>query len=86
MRYLKTFENYKINEMVPGSMGAIAGGQYKSQKPTEEKASDKPDEFLCDIFVYKNNVEENKYKVENVKIKFINSDGYTSYDSLKKNK
>jgi hypothetical protein len=47
MRYLKTFESYKVNEMVPGSMGAIAGGQYKSKKPTEEKASDKPDEFLC---------------------------------------
>ena len=47
MRYLKTFESYKVNEMVPGSMGAIAGGQYKSQKPTEEEASDKPDEFLC---------------------------------------
>jgi hypothetical protein len=47
MKYLKTFESYKVNEMVPGSMGAIAGGQYKSQKPTEEEASDKPDEFLC---------------------------------------
>jgi len=51
MRYLKKFENYKINEMVPGSMGAIAGGQYKSLKPTEEKASNKPDEFLCDALV-----------------------------------
>jgi len=47
MRYIKTFESYKVNEMVPGSIGAIAGGQHKSQKPTEEKASDKPDEFLC---------------------------------------
>jgi len=63
-----------------------SGGSYGFKVIVKKPTDDRPDEFLCDIFVYKNNVEENKYKVENVKIKFINSDGYTSYDSLKKNK
>jgi len=40
-----------INEMVPGSVGAIVGGQRKSSSPTEEEPSTKPDEFLCDALV-----------------------------------
>jgi hypothetical protein len=52
------------------------------KKPT----GDRPDEFWCDIYVNNNNVEENKYKQENIRVKFLNSDGYTSYDKLKTNK
>lgn len=47
MRYLKTFESYKLNEGIPGGIGAIAGGLHKSKAATQEEASDKPDEFLC---------------------------------------
>ncbi len=47
MKYLKTFESYKLNEGIPGGIGAIAGGLHKSKAATEQEASDKPDEFLC---------------------------------------
>lgn len=42
------------------------------KKPTNEKEN----EFLCDIYVQKQNVAENKFKIENVKLTFIKSDGY----------
>lgn len=48
MKHLKKFENFSINEEVPGSIGAIVGGRSKGGN-SEEKASDKPDEFLCEV-------------------------------------
>jgi hypothetical protein len=66
MRYLKTYESYKINEEVPGSIGAIVGGSHKSKEATQEKATDKPDEFLCNALV---NVIMKKWGTYNCTIK-----------------
>jgi hypothetical protein len=63
-----------------------AGGSYGFKIVVKKPTGDRPDEFWCDIYVNNNNVEENKYKQENIRVKFLNSDGYTSYDKLKKNK
>jgi hypothetical protein len=63
-----------------------AGGAFGFKVVVKKPTNDRPDEYWCDIYVYKNNVEDNKYKAENIRIKFINSDGYTSYDKLKNNK
>jgi hypothetical protein len=60
------------------------GGNFGFKIIVKKPTGDRPDEYLCDIYVYKNNVQENRYKVENIKIKFINSEGYTSYNNLKK--
>jgi hypothetical protein len=63
------------------SSGGSFGFKIIVKKPTGER----PDEYFCDVYVNKNNVEENKYFVENVRIKFLDSEGYTSYEKLKKN-
>jgi len=63
-----------------------AGGGYGFKLVVKKPTGDRPDEFWCDIYVNNNNVEENKYKQENIRVKFLNSDGYTSYDKLKTNK
>ena len=62
-----------------------SGGNFGFKITVKKPTNDRQDEYWCDIYVYKNNVEENKYKAENIRIKFINSDGYTSYDKLEKN-
>jgi hypothetical protein len=62
-----------------------SGGNFGFKIAVKKPTNDRQDEYWCDIYVYKNNVEENKYKAENIRIKFINSDGYTSYDKLEKN-
>lgn len=51
MRYIKKFESFSINEGIPGGIGAITGVHHKSKDATKEKASDKPDEFLCSALV-----------------------------------
>ena len=51
MRYIKTFESYSINEGIPGGIGAVAGGLHRSSPATQQKASDKPDEFSCSVLV-----------------------------------
>lgn len=61
-----------------------SGGNFGFKITVKKPTNDRPDEYWCDIYVYKNNVEENRYKAENIRIKFINSDGYTSFDKLKK--
>lgn len=65
MKYLKTFGSYKLNEGIPGGIGAIAGAHHKSKAPTVEEASDKPDEFLCNGLV---NAIYNKWGSYNCKL------------------
>jgi len=64
------------------SSGGAFGFKLAVKKPTGFKQ----DEYYCDVYVNNNKVEENTYVQKNVRVKFINSDGYTSYDTLKKNK
>jgi hypothetical protein len=64
------------------SSGGAFGFKIAVKKPTGFKQ----DEYYCDVYVNNNKVEENTYVQKNVRVKFINSDGYTSYDNLKKNK
>jgi len=68
MKYLKKFESYRVNEGIPGGIGAIAGGLHKSKSPTQQDASDEPDEFLCDALV---NAMMKKWGSYNCKIKDI---------------
>jgi hypothetical protein len=42
------------------------------KKPT----GDKQDQYYCDIYVEKKNVEKDTYKIENVKLTFLKSNGY----------
>ena len=48
------------------------GFKLKVKKPTNEK----PDEYYCDVFVYKKGVIEDKFGETNVIIRFLDSDGY----------
>lgn len=61
-----------------------SGGNFGFKLAVKKPTGDRPDEYYCDIYVNNNKVEENKYVAKNVKVKFINSDGYSSYDNLKK--
>lgn len=49
MKYLKTFESYKVNELLAGHMGAVHSATRGISSEAGEKASDKPDEFLFSI-------------------------------------
>lgn len=55
-----------------------SGGNYGYKIAVKKPTGDKPDEYFCDIYVNINNVEKNKFIIEDVKLKFINSDGYQS--------
>lgn len=61
-----------------------SGGGYGFKIAVKKPTGDRPDEYLCDIYVNNRNVEENKYKIPNIRIKFLNSDGYKSNQELKK--
>ena len=71
-----------VKVLTYGSSGGNYGFKIAVKKPT----GDRPDEFFCDIYVNNRNVEENKYKISNVRLKFLNSDGYKSdYEPKKSN-
>lgn len=71
-----------VKVLTYGSSGGNYGFKIAVKKPT----GDRPDEFFCDIYVNNRNVEENKYKISNVRLKFLNSDGYkTDYEPKKSN-
>lgn len=76
-----------VRQYEPGlsDVKVLTSRNYNCKILVKKPTGNRPDEFLCDIYVNKNNVEENKYVSENVRIKFLNSEGYTSYDNLKKN-
>jgi len=63
-----------VKVLTRGSSGGNYGYKITVKKPTE----DFPDDYWCDVYVNNRKVEENKYRSENVKLRFINSDGYTS--------
>ena len=63
-----------------------SGGNFGFKLAVKKPTGFKQDEYYCDVYVNNNKVEENTYVQKNVRVKFINSDGYTSYDTLKKNK
>jgi hypothetical protein len=60
-----------------------SGGNYGFKIVIKKQTDDKPDEYFCDIYVNNRNVEENKYKILNVRIKFLNSDGYQTQSNIK---
>ena len=62
-----------------------SGGNYGFKIAIKKLTGDRPDEYFCDIYVNNRNVEENKYKISNVRLKFLNSDGYKSNYEPKKN-
>jgi hypothetical protein len=55
-----------------------SGGNYGYKIAVKKPTGNKPDEYFCDIYVNINNVEKNKFVLEDVILKFINSDGYQS--------
>lgn len=60
-----------------------AGGNFGFKLAVKEPTGLKQDEYYCDIYVNNNKTEDDKYLQKNIRVKFINSDGYTSYDNLK---
>lgn len=61
-----------------------SGGNYGFKIVVKKQIDGNSDLYFCDIYVNNNKVQENKYKIENVKIKFLNSEGYSSYNNIKK--
>jgi hypothetical protein len=62
------------------------GGSYGYKIAVKKPTGSKQNEYLCDVYVNMNNVEENKYKQQNVKIIFLDSEGYKSTNTKEKNK
>lgn len=60
-----------------------SGGNYGFKITIKKPTGDRPDEYFCDLYVNNRNVEENKYKIANVRIKFLNSDGYQTQSNIK---
>ncbi len=73
MKYLKTFESYKVNELLAGHMGAVHSATRNMKSASGEESSDKPDEFslsICTNPLYKKFANYN-YKLKNVKFEKV---------------
>ena len=74
MKYLKTFESYKVNEeLLAGHMGAVHSSTKNMKSSSGEEPSDKSDEFslnICTNPLYKRFANYN-YKLKNVEIEKV---------------
>lgn len=73
MKYLKTFESYKVNELLAGHGGAVHAATRNISSAEGEEPSDKPDEFsltICTNPLYKRYAKYN-YKLKDVKFEKV---------------
>lgn len=73
MKYLKTFESYKINELLAGHGGAVHAATRNIKSAEGEEPSDKADEFsitICTNPLYKRYAKYN-YKLKNVEFEKV---------------
>ncbi len=73
MKYLKTFESYKVNELLAGHMGAVHAATRNMKSASGEEPSDKADEFslsICTNPLYKKFANYN-YTLKNVEFEKV---------------
>ncbi len=73
MKHLKTFESYKVNELLAGHMGAVHSATRNMKSASGEEPSDKADEFslsICTNPLYKKFANYN-YKLKDVKFEKV---------------